>query len=85
LAFNVLIAVIPLLLFVVGVSGFFLGGQLEVIAARTVEFFLFFLPTARGGDPVLTDRVRGLLGAIVEERAGFSASAPWHSSGFRRD
>lgn len=72
LAFNVLLAAVPLLLFVVGVSGYLLGRHLDVITGRVVELLVFFLPT-QSVDLALTGRVRDLLGGIIEERAGFSA------------
>lgn len=63
IAFNVLIAIIPLFLFAVGISGFFLG-RLSDPSAPVVDFLLQQIP-AIGGDIALVDTVEEAVRGIV--------------------
>ena len=64
-------AVVPLVLLVVGLAGFFVSARFDQGPTELVDVLVSFLPLAAGDVP-LSDAVRQLLGALIEERAGFS-------------
>jgi membrane protein len=71
ISFNVLVAIIPLLLFSVGVAGLLLTAKFGDPATVLVEKLLEFMP-AIGGSVNLTETVRGAIAGIVEGRTGFT-------------
>jgi membrane protein len=71
ISFNVLVAIIPLLLFSVGVAGLVLTARFGDPATVLVERLLEFMP-AIGGSVNLVETVRGAIQGIVEGRTGFT-------------
>lgn len=72
ITFNVLVAIVPLLLLAVGIAGFVLSGRFGDPASAVLPFILEALPQI-GGDIDLVERVRSVIRGVVEERAGVSA------------
>jgi membrane protein len=72
IAFNLVVAIIPLLLFAVGIAGLVLSARFGDPAAVLVNRLLEFVP-AIGGSVNLTQTVRDAIDGIVEGRAGFTA------------
>lgn len=71
ISFNVLVAIVPLLLFAVGVSGIVLSSRYPDPAAAIVSLLVENLP-AIGGDIDLVQTVERQVGAIVEQRTSFT-------------
>ena len=71
ITFNVLVAVVPLLLLVVGLAGFFLSARFGQPATDLLDVLVSYLPVVEG-DVQLTEAVRQLLNGLVEERAPLS-------------
>ena len=69
--FNVLVAVIPLLLFVVGIAGFLLSARFGQPPTELLDVLVSCLPVVEGAVE-LTEAVRQLLEGVIEERAPFS-------------
>jgi membrane protein len=65
------VAVVPLILLLIGISGFVLTSRFPDPASVLIPFILGNLPTV-GGDVDLAARVEGLINTVVEDRAGFS-------------
>ena len=72
ISFNVLVAIVPLLLFAVGVAGLVLSARFGDPAAVIVERLLSYLP-AVGGDIDLVATGEGAVRQILESRRGFTA------------
>jgi membrane protein len=70
ITFNVLVAVIPLLLLTAGVTGFLVTARFGAVGPELVEVVLGYLPAT--GEVGLRDMVNRLLDGLVAERAGFS-------------
>ncbi len=71
ISFNVVIAVIPLVLLVVGIAGFVLSARYDDPTAELLQVLLQYLPEVQG-DIDLAQGVAQVVGGIVEERTGFS-------------
>lgn len=71
ISFNILVAVIPLLLLVVGVSGYVVAARYGDPAGVLVGLLLETIP-AVGGDVDLASGVRGVITNLIEERGGLS-------------
>ncbi len=71
ITFNVLVAVIPLLLLTAGITGFLVTARFGAVGPEVVEVVLGYLPAT--GDVGLRDMVDRVLDGLVAERAGFSA------------
>ncbi len=74
ISFNVLIAIVPLVLLLLGISGIVVSTISEREGRPTEEFLevlMGYLP-AIGGDIELARTVAGVVEGIVEERTGFS-------------
>jgi membrane protein len=71
ITFNVLVAIVPLLLLLAGLTGFALTARFGASTSGILEVVLTQLPTIRG-DVVLTDAVERVLAGLIEERTGFS-------------
>jgi len=74
ISFNVLIAIVPLVLLLMGISGIVVRSISEREGRPTEEFLgvlLGYLP-AIGGDIELARTVAGVVEGIIEERTGFS-------------
>jgi membrane protein len=71
ITFNVLIAFVPLLLLIVGVSGFVLSARFGDPAGVILAFLLQVLPTA-GDASELEASVRGVVDPLLAEREGFT-------------
>jgi membrane protein len=70
-AFNILVAMIPLLLLGVGVAGYVLSARVPDPVEATVAVVVENLPQAGGGmDP--SELVRGLVAEALERRSGFT-------------
>lgn len=74
ITFNVLIAGVPLLLLVAGVSGFILTARFGSASPELLNVVLSYFPAVEG-DIELTQAVRNLLSGLIEERAGFTVLA----------
>jgi len=70
-AFNMLIATIPLLLLGVGLTGFVLSSQVADPVGATVALVVSVLPPGTGFD--VAALVRGVVSAALEKRTGFTA------------
>ncbi len=70
ITFNVLVAVIPLLLLTAGIAGFLVTARFGAVGPELVEVILGYLPAT--GEVGLRDMVNRLLEGLVAERAGFS-------------
>ncbi len=71
ITFNVLVAVIPLLLLVAGIAGFVLSARVGEPPAALLDLLVSYLPVIEG-DVELVDAVRQVLERLIEERAPFS-------------
>ncbi len=71
IAFNILVAVIPLLLLVVGLSGYVVSARYGDPAGVLVGLVLEMIP-AVGGDIDLVSGVRDVITGLIEERGGLS-------------
>jgi membrane protein len=71
ITFNLLVAIIPLILLFIGVSGFVLTSRFPDPASVLIPFLLGNLPTV-GGEVDLVSRVQGIIDMLLEDRAGFS-------------
>lgn len=71
ITFNLLVAVAPLILLIIGISGFVLSSRFPDPASVIITFILGALPTV-GGEVDLANRVEDVINAILAERAGFS-------------
>lgn len=69
ISFNVLVAVVPLLLFAVGVAGMVLSARFEDPAGAVLDLLVDNLP-AIGGDIDLATSVRQAIQGIMDNRAG---------------
>ncbi len=71
IAFNLLVAIIPLLLFSVGVAGIFLAARFGDPTTVVVNLLLDYLPVV-GGNVNLVQTVRDAIDGVVEGRTGFT-------------
>jgi len=71
ITFNFLVAIIPLILLFIGVSGFVLTSRFPDPASVLIPFLLGNLPTV-GGEVDLVSRVQGVIDTLLADRAGFS-------------
>jgi membrane protein len=71
ITFNLLVALIPLILLFIGVSGFILTSRFPDPASVLISFLLGNLPTV-GGDIDLVNRVQAVIDALLADRAGVS-------------
>jgi len=71
ITFNLLVALVPLILLFIGVSGFVLTSRFPDPASVLVPFLLGNLPTV-GGEVDLVSRVQGAIESLEADRAGFS-------------
>lgn len=71
IAFNIVLAVIPLLLLGVGLSGYVLSARYGDPAGVIIPLLLENLP-AVGGEIDLVASVRGVIDNLIQERTGFS-------------
>lgn len=70
ITFNVLVAVIPLLILAAGISGFLVGDRLGRVSPDVVEVVMGYLPP--GAAVGLQDLVDRVLEGLVADRAGLS-------------
>ena len=71
ITFNLLVALIPLTLLFIGISGFVLASRVPDPASVLIPFLLGNLPTV-GGEIDLVSRVEGVIDSLLADRAGFS-------------
>jgi len=71
ITFNLLVALIPLTLLFIGISGFVLASRFPDPASVLIPFLLGNLPTV-GGEIDLVSRVEGVIDSLLADRAGFS-------------
>jgi membrane protein len=71
ITFNFLVALVPLILLFIGISGFVLTSRFPDPASVLIPFLLGNLP-AVGGEVDLVSRVQGVIDSLLAERAGFS-------------
>jgi membrane protein len=71
ITFNFLVAVVPLILLVIGISGFLLTSRLPDPAGVLTTMILGSLP-AVGGELDLAERVRGVIAGLLADRKGLS-------------
>jgi membrane protein len=71
LAFNLLVATLPLLLLGVGITGYVLAAQVEDPVEATVSVVVSMMPAATGALDVATP-VRAVVSGILEQRSGFT-------------
>jgi membrane protein len=71
ITFNLLVALIPLILLFIGISGFVLTSRFPDPASVLIPFLLGNLPTV-GGEVDLTARVEGVINTLLADRASFS-------------
>jgi len=71
ITFNFLVAIIPLILLFIGVSGFVLTSRFPDPASVLIPFLLGNLPTV-GGEVDLVSRVQGVIDTLLADRAGLS-------------
>ncbi len=71
ISFNVLVAIVPLLLFVVGIAGLVLTSRFGNPADAIINALLDYLP-AIGGDIGLVQTVRDQINAILQNRGGLT-------------
>ena len=71
ITFNFLVALVPLILIFIGISGFVLNSRFPDPASVLIPFLLGNLPTV-GGEVDLVSRVQGAINSVVADRAGFS-------------
>ncbi|MBT8395815.1 MAG: YihY/virulence factor BrkB family protein [Gemmatimonadetes bacterium] len=70
ITFNLLVALVPLILLLIGISGFVLTSRFPDPASILIPFLLGNLPT--GGEVDLVARVQTVIDSLLAERAGFS-------------
>lgn len=73
IAFNLLVAVVPLLLLLVGIAGFVARARFVDPSGVVVRYILEILPAVQG-DVNLSESIRGAVDGIVEEWAGLSVA-----------
>jgi len=71
ITFNLLVAVVPLILLIIGISGFVLSSRFPDPASVIIPFILGNLPSA-GAEVDLAARVGGVINAMLDDRASFS-------------
>lgn len=71
IAFNLLVAVVPLFLLAVGIAGFILAARFGESGAFITSFLLDALPAVQG-DVELISSVEGVVEGLLAERASFS-------------
>jgi membrane protein len=71
ITFNFLVALVPLILLFIGISGFVLNSRFPDPASVLIPFLLGNLPTV-GGDVDLVSRVQGVIDSLVADRATVS-------------
>jgi len=71
ITFNLLVALIPLTLLFIGISGFVLASRFPDPASFLIPFLLGNLPTV-GGEIDLVSRVEGVIESLLADRASFS-------------
>jgi membrane protein len=71
ITFNVLVALVPLSLLLVGISGLVLNSRFPDPASVLVPFLVGNLPTV-GGDVDLSTRVQGAIESLLRDSASFS-------------
>ena len=71
ITFNLLVALVPLILLFIGISGFVLNSKFPDPASVLIPFLLGNLPTV-GGEVDLVSRVQGIIDSLVADRASFS-------------
>jgi uncharacterized BrkB/YihY/UPF0761 family membrane protein len=71
ITFNVLVALVPLSLLLVGISGLVLTSRFPDPASVLVPFLVGNLPTV-GGDVDLSTRVQGAIESLLRDSASFS-------------
>ena len=71
ITFNLLVAFVPLVLLLIGISGVVLTSRFPDPAAFLVSFLLGNLPTV-GGEVDLLARVEGVFDSLLADSAGFS-------------
>ncbi|MGD2124213.1 MAG: YihY/virulence factor BrkB family protein [Gemmatimonadota bacterium] len=71
ITFNFLVALVPLLLLSIGISGFVLTSRFPDPSSVLIPLLLDELPTVGGGVDLVA-RVEGLIESLLEDRAGFS-------------
>ena len=70
-AFNLLVAALPLLLLGVGITGYVLAAQVEDPAEAIVALVVGMMPGS-SGDVDVADLVRALATGVLEQRSGFT-------------
>lgn len=70
ITFNVLVAVIPLVLLTAGAAGYFVTARFGRVGPDVVEVVLGYLPAS--GDVGLQELVSRILGGLVQDRTGLS-------------
>ena len=71
ITFNLLVALFPLILLFIGISGFILTSRFPDPASVLIPFLVGNLPTV-GGDVDLVSRVQGIIDSLLADRASFS-------------
>jgi len=71
ITFNLLVALVPLILLFIGISGFVLTSRFPDPASVLVSFLLGNLPTV-GGEVDLVSRVQEVIDSLVADRASLS-------------
>jgi len=71
ITFNVLVALFPVILLFIGISGFVLTSRFPDPASVLIPFLLGNLPTV-GGEVDLVARVEGVIESLLADRTGFS-------------
>ena len=71
ITFNLLVALIPLLLLVIGISGFVLTSRFPDPASTLITYVFGDLPTVGGAGDLLS-RVQGVLDTVLADRESFS-------------
>jgi len=71
ITFNVLVAVVPLILLIVGISGFVISARFQDPTAELLAVLLNYLPAVEG-DLELVRNVGAVVERVVGERTGFS-------------
>jgi membrane protein len=71
ITFNLLVALVPLILLIIGISGFILKSRFPDPASVLIPFLLGNLPTV-GGEVDLVSRVQGVIDSLVADRASLS-------------
>lgn len=71
ITFNLLVALVPLLLLFIGISGFVLTSRFPDPGSFLVSFLMGNLPVV-GGEVDLMGRVESLIDSVLAESAGFS-------------